>query len=113
MAQTQSLTDLRLVDDWLQRISILAAINPNAARKPDIMGLAEYYAKKYDIDLSFVVPNDVLAEQDRAAAQAAAEERAAQQAAMNIQNIEGMASAAKDFAVANEKNPNVQEILGV
>ena len=113
MAQTQSLTDLRLVDDWLQRISILSAINPNAARKPDIMGLAEYYAKKYDIDLSFVVPDEVLAEQDRAAAAAAAEERAAQQAAMNIQNIEGMASAAKDFAVANEKNPNVQEILGV
>ena len=113
MAQTQSLTDLRLVDDWLQRISILSAINPNAARKPDIMGLAEYYAKKYDIDLSFVVSNEVLAEQDKAAAQAAAEERRAQQAAMNIQNIEGMASAAKDFAVANEKNPNVQEILGV
>lgn len=113
MAQTQSLTDLRLVDDWLQRISILSAINPNAARKPDIMGLAEYYAKKYDIDLSFVVSDEVLAEQDRAAAAAAAEERAAQQAAMNIQNIEGMASAAKDFAVANEKNPNVQEILGV
>lgn len=113
MAQTQSLTDLRLVDDWLQRISILAAINPNAARKPDIMGLAEYYAKKYDIDLSFVVSDEVIAEQDRAAAAAAEEERAAQQAAMNIQNIEGMASAAKDFAVANEKNPNVQEILGV
>ena len=113
MAQTQSLTDLRLVDDWLQRISILSAINPNAARKPDIMGLAEYYAKKYDIDLSFVVSDEVLAEQDKAAAQAAAEERRAQQAAMNIQNIEGMASAAKDFAVANEKNPNVQEILGV
>lgn len=113
MAQTQSLTDLRLVDDWLQRISILAAINPNAARKPDIMGLAEYYARKYDIDLSFVVPNEVLEEQDRMAAEAAKEERAAQQAAMNIQNIEGMASAAKDFAVANEKNPNVQEILGV
>lgn len=113
MAQTQSLTDLRLVDDWLQRISILSAINPNAARKPDIMGLAEYYAKKYDIDLSFVVPDEVLAEQDRAAAEAAEEERRAQQAAMNIQNIEGMASAAKDFAVANEKNPNVQEILGV
>ena len=113
MAQTQSLTDLRLVDDWLQRISILAAINPNAARKPDIMGLAEYYAKKYDIDLSFVVSDEVLAEQDRVAAEAAEEERRAQQAAMNIQNIEGMASAAKDFAVANEKNPNVQEILGV
>ena len=113
MAQTQSLTDLRLVDDWLQRISILAAINPNAARKPDIMQLAEYYAKKYDIDLSFVVPNEVLVQEDKMAAQAAAEERQAQQAAMNIQNIEGMASAAKDFAVANEKNPNVQEILGV
>lgn len=113
MAQTQSLTDLRLVDDWLQRISILSAINPNAARKPDIMSLVDYYAKKYDIDLSFVVPNEILAEQDKMAARAAAEERDAQQAAMNIQNLEGMASAAKDFAVANEKNPNVQEVLGV
>lgn len=113
MAQTQSLTDLRLVDDWLQRISILAAINPNAARKPDIMELAEYYAKKYDIDLSFVVPNETLEEEDRLAAQAAEEQRRAAQAAMNIENVQGMASAAKDFAVANEKNPNVQEILGV
>lgn len=111
MAQTQSLTDLRLVDDWLQRISILAAINPNAARKPDVMALADYYAKKYDIDLSLVFENETLEEQDRMAAEAAAEERAAQSQAMQIDNVKGMAEAAKDFADANQKNPSVSEMF--
>lgn len=113
MAQTQSLSDLRLVDDWLQRISVLAAINPNAARKPDIMSLTDYYAKKYDIDMSMVFPNEKLEEEDKMIAQANAEQARAQQQAMAIDNVEGMAKAAKDFAVANEKNPTVEEVLNV
>lgn len=112
MAQTQSLTDLRLFDDYLQRVSILSSINPKAARKPDVLAIADYYAKKYDIDLSLIKPNEVIEQEDAMAARAQSQAQQVQENNMNAESLKAMAGAAKDFATAQEKAPEVLEVLG-
>jgi len=97
LAQSQSLSDLVLVERWLQAMSILAQMNPNAIRKVDVFKVADNYARRLDIDMSQVVPTSEVEQQIVAEQQA--QQQAAQQQ-MQAQNLQAMAGATKDFAQA-------------
>lgn len=97
LAQSQSLSDLVLIERWLQAMSILGQMKPETLRKVDTFKIADNYAKRLDIDMSQVVPTETIVKQME-------EEAAAQQAAMQqeqqLRQLSEISSAAKDFASA-------------
>ena len=97
LAQSQSLSDLKLVERWLQAMGIMAQMNPNAIRKVDVFKVADEYARRLDIDMSLVVPTEVVEEQMQAEAEA--QQQAAQQQ-LQADALKAMGSATKDFAEA-------------
>jgi regulator of protease activity HflC (stomatin/prohibitin superfamily) len=108
LAQSQSLSDLKLVERWLQAMSIMAQMNPNAIRKVDVFKIADEYARRLDIDTSLVVPTDVIEEQMAAEAEA---QQQAQQAQMQAEALKAMGSATKDFAEAGTIAQQEQGVL--
>lgn len=108
LAQSQSLSDLKLVERWLQAMSIMAQMNPNAIRKVDVFKVADEYARRLDIDMDLVVPTDVIEEQMAAEAEAQAQ---MQQAQMQADALKAMGSATKDFAEAGTIAQQEQGIL--
>ena len=108
LAQSQSLSDLKLVERWLQAMSIMAQMNPNAIRKVDVFKVADEYARRLDIDMSLVVPTDVVEQEMAAEAEAQAQ---AQQQAMQAEALKAMGSATKDFAQAGTIAQQEQGIL--
>lgn len=97
LAQSQSLSDLKLVERWLQAMGIMAQMNPNAIRKVDVFKVADEYARRLDIDMSLVVPTEVVEDQMAAEAEAAQQ---AQQTQLQADALKAMGSATKDFAEA-------------
>lgn len=97
LAQSQSLSDLKLVERWLQAMSIMAQMNPNAIRKVNVFKVADTYARRLDIDMDLVVPTEVVEEEIAAEAEAQAQ---AQQQAMQAEALKAMGAATKDFAQA-------------
>lgn len=97
LAQSQSLSDLKLVERWLQAMGIMAQMNPNAIRKVDVFKVADEYARRLDIDMSLVVPTEVVEQQIAAEMEAAQQ---AQQAQLQADALKAMGSATKDFAEA-------------
>ena len=97
LAQSQSLSDLKLVERWLQAMGIMAQMNPNAIRKVDVFKVADEYARRLDIDMSLVVPTEVVEQQIAAEVEAAQQ---AQQAQLQADALKAMGSATKDFAEA-------------
>lgn len=108
LAQSQSLSDLKLVERWLQAMSIMAQMNPNVIRKVDVFKVADAYARRLDIDMDLVVPTDIVEEQ--MAAEAEAQARAEEQA-MQAEALKAMGSATKDFAQAGTIAQTEQGIL--
>lgn len=97
LAQSQSLSDLVLIERWLQAISVLSQMNPNTIRKVDTFAIADIYARRLDIDMSQVVPTEDVIAQINAEQQAQAQ---AAQAQAQIANAEAMSVAAKNYAEA-------------
>lgn len=97
LAQSQSLSDLKLVERWLQAMGIMAQMNPNAIRKVNVFKVADEYARRLDIDMSLVVPTEEVEEQIAAEAEAQAQ---AQKAQMQADSLKAMGAATKDFAEA-------------
>ena len=108
LAQSQSLSDLKLVERWLQAMSIMAQMNPNAIRKVDVFKVADEYARRLDIDMSLVVPTEDVEAQIAAEVEA---QRQAQQQAMQAEALKAMGSATKDFAEAGTIAQQEQGIL--
>lgn len=108
LAQSQSLSDLKLVERWLQAMGIMAQMNPNAIRKVDIFKVADEYARRLDIDMSLVVPTEVIEQQMQAEAEA---QQQAAQAQMQADALKAMGSATKDFAQAGTLAQQEQGIL--
>lgn len=108
LAQSQSLSDLKLVERWLQAMSIMAQMNPNAIRKVDVFKVADEYARRLDIDMNLVVPTDVIEEQMAAEAEAQAQ---AQQQQMQADALKAMGSATKDFAEAGTIAQQAQDLI--
>lgn len=97
LAQSQSLSDLKLVERWLQAMSLLAQMNPNAIRKIDVFKIADEYARRLDIDMALVTPTEDVEEEMRAEAEAQAQ---VQQAQLQAENLKAMGDATKNFAQA-------------
>lgn len=97
LAQSQSLSDLVLVERWLQAISILGQMNPVAIRKVDVFKIADIYARKLDIDMEQVVPTE---EVENQIAMEQQQQQQMAQAQMSAQNAEAMGSAMKNYAEA-------------
>ena len=108
LAQSQSLSDLKLVERWLQAMSIMAQMNPNAIRKVDVFKIADEYARRLDIDTELVVPTEDVEQQ--LAAEAEAQQRA-QQAQMQADALKAMGAATKDFAEAGTIAQQEQGIM--
>lgn len=108
LAQSQSLSDLKLVERWLQAMSIMAQMNPNAIRKVDVFKVADEYARRLDIDMSLVVPTEDVEAQIAAEVEA---QRQAQQQQMQAEALKAMGSATKDFAEAGTIAQQEQGIL--
>lgn len=99
LAQSMSLSELVLLERWIQFVSVVGAMNPNAARKPDVMKIVDTYAEKLDIDQSLIIPTEDVEKQIQAEAQARAEaERAVQQPVAE----KSMSEALKNYADAGE-----------
>ena len=108
LAQTQSLSDLKLVERWLQAMALLAQMNPNAIRKIDVFKIADEYARRLDVDMALVVPTEDVEETMRAEAEAQAR---VQQAQMQAESLKAMGSASKDFAEAGTIAEQAQSLL--
>ena len=108
LAQPQSLSDLKLVERWLQAMALLAQMNPNAIRKIDVFKIADEYARRLDVDMALVVPTEDVEETMRAEAEAQAR---VQQAQMQAESLKAMGSASKDFAEAGTIAEQAQSLL--
>lgn len=108
LAQSQSLSDLKLVERWLQAMSIMAQMNPNAIRKVNVFKVADTYARRLDIDMDLVVPTEEVEKEMAAEAEAQAQ---AQQQAMQAEALKAMGSATKDFAEAGTIAQTEQGIM--
>ena len=110
LAMTQDINDLSLVERYLRFVASVAGINPSAARKPDILAMCDFYAKRLGIDQSLNTPNDVVRQQEAEMAQM---QQQAQQAQIQQDNLVAQAKAAKDMAQA-ETNAGaaLEEMLG-
>lgn len=99
LAQSMSLSELVLLERWIQFVSVVGAMNPNAARKPDVMKIVDTYAEKLDIDQSLIVPTEDVEKQIRAEAEARA---AAERAVQEPMAEKSMSEAVKNYAAAGE-----------
>jgi hypothetical protein len=108
MAQSQSLSDLKLVERWLQAMSIMAQMNPNAMRKVDVFRIADEYARRLDIDTGLVVPTEEVEKQIQSEINA---QREAQQQQMKADALKAMGSATKDFAEAGTIAQQIQGVM--
>lgn len=99
LAQSMSLSELVLLERWIQFVSVVGAMNPNAARKPDVMKIVDTYAEKLDIDQGLIVPTEVVEKQIQAEAQARAE---AERAVQEPMAEKSMSEAVKNYAAAGE-----------
>ena len=97
LAQSQSLSDLVLIERWLQAMSVLSQMNPNTIRKVDTFAIADTYARRLDIDMAQVIPTEQVVQQIQA--EQRAQEQAAQ-AQQQMANAEAMSVAAKNYAEA-------------
>ena len=98
MAEAQKLINLKSVERFTQHAANLAAINPNALDKVDIDELVDVYGDLTGIPPGIVKPDDQVAEER----QARAEAQAAQQ---RMDAIQQGASIAKDAAQATQAAP--------
>ena len=108
LAQSQSLSDLKLVERWLQAMSIMAQMNPNAMRKVDVFRIADEYARRLDIDTGLVVPTEEVEKQIQSEINA---QREAQQQQMKADALKAMGSATKDFAEAGTIAQHIQGVM--
>lgn len=97
LAQSQSLSDLKLVERWLQAMSLLAQMNPEAIRKVDVFKIADEYARRLDIDMELVVPTETVEKEIAAQMEAQAQ---MQQAQLQAEQLKAMGDATKNFAQA-------------
>ena len=99
LAQSMSLSELVLLERWIQFVSVVGAMNPNAVRKPDVMKIVDTYAEKLDIDQSLIIPTEDVEKQIQAEAEARA---AAERAVQEPMAEKSMSEALKNYADAGE-----------
>ena len=99
LSSTQEIGDLQNIDRWLQFVSQVATINPEVARKPDVLAIADYYADRLNIDFNLIKDNEAVQQQQQEEAEAQAQ-LGQQQLAM--QQAQVQAGAVNDYAQAQK-----------
>lgn len=99
LSSTQEIGDLQNIDRWLQFVSQVATINPNVARKPDVLAIADYYADRLNIDFNLIKGNEEVQQQQQEEAEAQAQ---LEQQQLAMQQAQVQAGAVKDYAQAQK-----------
>lgn len=99
LSSTQEIGDLQNVDRWLQFVSQVATINPDAARKPDVLAVCDFYADRLNIDFSLIKTNATV-EKEKSDEQEAIMQTQQQQLALQTAQVQ--AGAVKDYAQAKK-----------
>lgn len=99
LSSTQEIGDLQNIDRWLQFVSQVATINPEVARKPDVLAIADYYADRLNIDFNLIKDNEAVQQQQQEEAEAQAQ---LEQQQLSMQQAQVQAGAVKDYAQAQK-----------
>ena len=99
LSSTQEIGDLQNIDRWLQFVSQVATINPEVARKPDVLAIADYYADRLNIDFNLIKDNEAVQQQQQEEAEAQAQ---LEQQQLAMQQAQVQAGAFKDYAQAQK-----------
>ena len=99
LSSTQEIGDLQNIDRWLQFVSQVATINPEVARKPDVLAIADYYADRLNIDFNLIKDNEAVQQQQQEEAEAQAQ---LEQQQLAMQQAQVQAGAVKDYAHAQK-----------
>lgn len=99
LSSTQEIGDLQNIDRWLQFVSQVATINPEVARKPDVLAIADYYADRLNIDFNLIKDNEAVQQQQHEEAEAQAQ---LEQQQLAMQQAQVQAGAVKDYAQAQK-----------
>ena len=99
LSSTQEIGDLQNIDRWLQFVSQVATINPEVARKPDVLAIADYYADRLNIDFNLIKDNEEVQQQQQEEAEAQAQ---LDQQQLAMQQAQVQAGAVKDYAQAQK-----------
>ena len=99
LSSTQEIGDLQNIDRWLQFVSQVATINPEVARKPDVLAIADYYADRLNIDFNLIKDNEAVQQQQQEEAEAQAQ---IEQQQLAMQQAQVQAGAVKDYAQAQK-----------
>ena len=99
LSSTQEIGDLQNIDRWLQFVSQVATINPEVARKPDVLAIADYYADRLNIDFNLTKDNEAVQQQQQEEAEAQAQ---LEQQQLAMQQAQVQAGAVKDYAQAQK-----------
>ena len=99
LSSTQEIGDLQNIDRWLQFVSQVATINPEVARKPDVLAIADYYADRLNIDFNLIKDNEEVQPQQQEEAEAQAQ---LEQQQLAMQQAQVQAGAVKDYAQAQK-----------
>lgn len=99
LSSTQEIGDLQNIDRWLQFVSQVATINPEVARKPDVLAIADYYADRLNIDFNLIKDNEEVQQQQQEDAEAQAQ---LEQQQLAMQQAQVQAGAVKDYAQAQK-----------
>ena len=99
LSSTQEIGDLQNIDRWVQFVSQVATINPEVARKPDVLAIADYYADRLNIDFNLIKDNEAVQQQQQEEAEAQAQ---LEQQQLAMQQAQVQAGAVKDYAQAQK-----------
>lgn len=110
LAMNQDLGDLSLLERWLQFVTSVAAINPVAARKPNVLTMVNYYGKKLGVDFSLINSDSDVNEEVKLEQEAELQQRQQQQ---QLEALDVMSQSAKNMnGVETGANRAMRDISG-
>lgn len=99
LSSAQEIGDLQNIERFLQFVSQVGSVNPDALRKPNVMAICDYYADRLNVDLKLLNSNNVILNEKEAEAEA---QMQAQQQQYSLEQMQAQASAVKDYAQAEK-----------
>lgn len=99
LSSTQEVGDLQNVERFLQFVSQVGSVNPDALRKPNVLAICDYYADRLNVDFSLLNSTNTIQSVKEAEAEAQLQ---AQQQQFALDQMQAQAGAAKDFAQAEK-----------
>lgn len=99
LSSTQEIGDLQNVDRWLQFVSQVSTINPDVARKPNVLAISDYYADRLNVDFNLINTDNEVEQAKMEEAEAQAQ---LQQQQLAMQQAQTQAGVVKDYAQAQK-----------